>query len=130
MVAEERGQVALRRWSWIRSRSPNRLQELRLQRISRKARDQRKIGTGSRGILPWERRPCGTADTVVHFDRCWRLLPLQKPPWRTVPILLWPFHSRANGELRLRWHVLDMGQRRQEAGSSQPLDEQRQQPER
>ena len=62
------------------------------------------------GLCAWQRGPRDTANPGIDHDRPGRLLPLQTQSQRAVFILLWPLGGRANGELRLRRHVLDLGQ--------------------
>ena len=46
-------------------------------------------------------------------------------PERAVPVLLRPLGGRADGELRLRGHVLDVGKGRQEACQEHAVPAQR-----
>ena len=75
---------------------------------------ERAVGAGRRGLCAWPRRLCRRADAGFHHDRRRRLLPLQAQHQRAISFLLRPLGRRANRELRLRGHVLDVGQGREE----------------
>src|ERR1035437_7983429 len=72
---------------------------------------QRQARAGCGGVRAWTGRKRTGADAGVRDGRRGGVLPLQTPPEPAVLVLLRSLCRRANGELRLRGHVLDVGKR-------------------
>src|ERR1019366_8733590 len=72
---------------------------------------QRQARTGRGGVRAWTGRKRTGADGGFDDGRRGGVLPLQTQPGPAVLVLLRSLCRRANGELRLCGHVLDVGKR-------------------